>query len=99
MPKSKPTRIKSKKKKRRFLMTLKKCWIIEDKLLPLYSHLIDCYSDQLLKDPFGCETIEVKPEPRDDSLESLPSADSNNHFEVIMIFPITWYVLAWQAVG
>ena len=57
-------------------MTSKKCWIIEDHLVPLYSHLIDRYSNQLLEDPFCCEIIQVKQEYQDDYLlESLTSAD------------------------
>ena len=91
MPSSKRTRIQSKKRKRRFLMTSKKCWIIEDKLLPLYSHLVNSYSNQLLEDPFCFEIIQVKQELEDDFLlESLPSVDqhdSTNHLdEVICCF-------------
>ena len=77
-----------KRKKRRFLLTTKKCWIIEDKLLPLYSHLVDSYSNQLLEDPFFCETIQVKQESQDDHLlESLTSADrqkSNDHLKKVI---------------
>ena len=97
MPNSKRTKVpcnmaKKKKKNRRYLMTSKKCWIIEDKLMPLYSHLIDRYTNQLLGDPFCCEDIKVKQEPQDDyPLESLLSADkqkSNSHLdnEVIIIY-------------
>ena len=89
MPNSKRIRVQ-KKKNKRFLVTSKKCWIIEDKLVPLHSHLIDCYSNQLIDDPFCCEIIRVKQEPQDDSqedylVESLPSADhhdSSNHFDI-----------------
>ena len=74
---SKHTRVQSKKKKkRRFLMTSKKSWVIEDRLVPLYSNLIDCYSNQLPEDPFCCEIIQVKQESQEDFLlESLPSVD------------------------
>ena len=69
-------------------MTSKKCWIIEDKLLPFYSHIIDRYSDQLVEDPFCCEIIEVKQEPEEDFLvESLPPVDqqnSSNHPEKVI---------------
>ena len=90
----KRNRVQSKKKKRRFLITSKNCWIIEDKLVPLYSHLVDCYSNQRLEDPFCCEIIQVKQEPEDDFLLeslSLPSVDdhhdSTNHLdEVICCF-------------
>ena len=90
MPNSKRTRVQSKKK-RRFLMTSKKSWVIEDRLVPLYSNLIDCYSNQLPEDPFCCEIIQVKQESQEDFLlESLPSVDehnSSNHFkEVIRCF-------------
>ena len=90
MPGSKRTRVQSKKKKRRFLMTSNKCWLMADHLVPLYSHLVDRYSNQLLEDPFCCEIIRVKQEPEDVLLESLPSVDehnSSNHFkEVIRCF-------------
>ena len=103
MPSSKRTRIQSKKKKRRFLMTSKKCWIIEDKLIPLYSHLLDHYSNQLLEDPFCCEIIEIKQEYQEDYLlESLTSSadqhDSSNHLEKVDCciyyshFEFTWGV-------
>ena len=80
MPSSKPTRVQ-RKKSRRFLMTSKKCWVIEDHLIPLYSHLVDCYSYQLLEDPFCCE---IKQEP-EESL-SLPSSDQHNssHLEEVI---------------
>ena len=45
-------KVDSKKKKKKkshktFLLTSKKCWLIEDKLLPLYQHLVDSYSVNL----------------------------------------------------
>ena len=93
MSNSKCTQVQNKKKKRkkekrRFLFSLKKCWVIEDKLLPLYSHLVDGYTNQLFEDPFCCELIQVKQEPEDDHLlEPLPSVDqhdSSNHLEKVI---------------
>ena len=40
--------MKSKKKsKKMFLLTSKECWLIDEKLLPLYQHLVDGYSVKL----------------------------------------------------
>ena len=44
------TRARSKKKlkkSKKFLLASKKCWVIEEKLIPLYQHLVDDYSVQL----------------------------------------------------
>ena len=45
------TKVFSKKKKmkkiRKFLLTSKKCWLIEQSLLPLYQHLVGGYSEKL----------------------------------------------------
>ena len=41
------SRKKKTKGKKKFLLTSKKCWLIEQSLLPLYQHLVDGYSDKL----------------------------------------------------
>ena len=46
--------------KKKFLLSSKKCWIIEDKLLPVYSHLVDTYSEQL-KDTWTVK-VDIKQE-------------------------------------
>ena len=97
MPSSKRTRIQSKKKKRRFLMTSKKCWMMEDHLVPLYSHLVDCYSNQLLEDPFCGEIIQVKQETEViDYLSTVRWAIFwNNGF--LVVFPYeTWYCISFK---
>merc|ERR1712013_91210 len=69
---------KRKKLKKRFLLTSKKCWLIEEKLIPLYHHLVDGYSDKLREErPIKTEesdfeiTPQVKEEPQEDFLVSV----------------------------
>ena len=57
--------------KTKFLLSTKKCWLIEEKLLPLYSRLVQSYSDNL-QDTWTVKVEEfqdiphVKQEPLDD---------------------------------
>ena len=58
--------------KKEYLLSSKKCFLIEDKLLPLYSHLVESYSDQL-KDTWEVKVEEsqfgsvlIKEEPTDE---------------------------------
>ena len=44
---SKRSRSKKKKSEKLFLLTSKECWLIDEKLLPFYQHLVDDYSDKL----------------------------------------------------
>ena len=43
--KSKKVRSKKKKRKKKikFLLTSKKCWLLEEKFIPMYQHLVDGY--------------------------------------------------------
>ena len=50
MPESKCKKFHSKikkKLKKKFLLTSKECWLLEEKLIPLYQHLLDGYSVKL----------------------------------------------------
>jgi len=74
----------------KFLLTSKKCWLIDEKLLPFYQHLVDDYSDKLRKEWIKVEetdvetTTQVKEESLDDDLmepQSLHLNNSTNHFK------------------
>ena len=73
---------RGKKLNKKFLLTSKKRWLIEQSLLPLYQHLVYGYSDKLRDDIDT--TSQVKEEPRDDLLESqsLQQSSSTNNPEV-----------------
>ena len=73
--------IKSKKVKKKpmklkkFLLTSKKSWLIEEQLIPFYQHLLDGYSDKLREEwnvkveETDVEVVQqVKIEPQDDYL-------------------------------
>ena len=80
------SRTKNKRRrvfKKKFLLFSKKCWLIEDKLLPVYSHLVDTYSDQL-KDTWAVKleesqfvSVQIKEEPTDEI-----------HYDTPMILPM-----------
>ena len=85
-----------KKKSRKILLTSKKCWVIEEKLIPFYQHLVDGYSDKLREEwnvkveEMDVEVVQqVKEEPQDDYLvepQSVHLNNSKNQFKVI--FPL-----------
>ena len=84
---------KMKNLKKKFLLTSKKCWVIEEKLLPFYQHLVDNYSDKLREEwikieETDIETIpQVKEEPKDDYLvepQQVHLNNSTNQFKVII---------------
>ena len=91
-----------KKLKKKFLLTSKKCWLIEQTLLPLYQHLIDGYSEKLrdewrvkVKEELDIEAapLQVKEEPQDDLLESFPdrqSSSNNNPQVTYHLFPLSY---------
>ena len=90
--KSKTIRSK-KKRKKKFLLTSRKCWLIDEKLIPLYQHLVDGYSGQLREEwTVKCEesnfetTQHVKEEPLDDYFveHSNQVQNSTNQFKVII---------------
>ena len=72
-------KVSSKRKKlKMFLLTSKKCWLMDEKLMPLYQHLVDGYSDKLREEwevkveESDIEAIQqVKQEPRDDFLAEI----------------------------
>ena len=77
-----------------FLLTSKRCWLIEEKLLPLYQHLVDEYSDKLREEwtvkveETDVDITQVKEEPQDDNLDE-PQAlqlnrNSTNGLKVIL---------------
>merc|ERR1712013_648496 len=68
-------RSKKKKMKKKFLLTAKKCWLLHEKLIPLYKHLVDSYSVKLREewnvkvDETAVEIVQqVKEEPQEDYL-------------------------------
>ena len=91
---SKRARSKKKKSKKKFLLTSEKCWLIDEKLLPFYQHLLDNYSDKLREEwtvkveETDIETTQqVKEEPLDDYLvepQSVNLNNSTNQFKVII---------------
>ena len=67
--------IKNKRRrvfKKKYLLSSKKCWLVEEKLLPVYSYLLDTYYDQLNdtwtvkveESQFG--RVQIKEEPTDE---------------------------------
>ena len=95
--KSKKVRSKKKKNlKKKFLLTSKKCWVIEEKLIPFYQHLVDDYSVQL-REEWSVKveetdleaTPQVKEEPQDDYMVDSQQFQSNNRMnqhEVIISY-------------
>ena len=84
---------KMKKSKKKFLLTSKKCWLIEEKLLPLYQHLVDDYSVKLREEWIEVEETDIettpqeKEEPEDNFLvepQSVHLNNSTNQFKVII---------------
>ena len=84
---------KMKKSKKMFLLTSKKCWVIEEKLLPLYKYLVDDFSVKLREEWIKVEetdietTPQVKEEPEDNFLvepQSVHLNNSTNQFKVII---------------
>ena len=66
----------------KFLLTSKKCWLLEEELIPMYQHLVDDYSINLREDwnvkveETDVEVVQqVKEEPQDDNLVE-PQDDS-----------------------
>jgi len=69
------SRTKNKRRrafKKKFLLSSKKCFLIEDVLLPVYLHLVESYSDQL-KDTWAVKveesqfgSVQIKEEPVDE---------------------------------
>ena len=109
--KSRTVRIKKKKKKnlkKKFLLTSKKCWLIEEKLIPLYEHLVDSYS-VLLREEWNVKLEEtdvevvqqVKEEPQDDYLvdsQQLQLSSRINQLKVVKSYyeypsPPTQYIV------
>ena len=66
------TKNKRRLSKKEYLLSFKKCWLIEEKLLPSYSYLVESYSDQL-KDTWTVKveesqfgSVQIKEEPTDE---------------------------------
>lgn len=69
------SRTKNKRRgvsKKEYLLSSKKCWLIEDKLLPVFSRLVESYSDEL-KDTWAVQveesqfgSVQIKEEPADE---------------------------------
>ena len=84
--------MRKKKKMMKFLLTSKKCWLMEDNLIPFYQHLVDDYSKlreewTVKVEETDIETIpQVKEEPEDDYLldyQPVNLNNSTNRFKVI----------------
>ena len=98
--KSKRVRSKKKKKKlkklkKKFLLTSEKCWLIDEKLIPMYQHLVDNYSVKLREEwtvikveEMDVEVVqEVKQEPQEDNSvdsQQLQSSSRMNQLEVVI---------------
>ena len=77
---------------KKFLLTSKKCWLIEEKLIPFYQHLVDGYSDMLREESTvkveetDVEVVQlVKEEPQEDS-QQLQLSNRMNQREVIISY-------------
>ena len=79
----------------KFLLTSKKCWLMEDNLIPFYQHLVDDYSKLRKEWTVKVEetdleaTPQVKEEPQEDYLvdsQQLPSSSRVNQLEVIISY-------------
>ena len=86
-------RSKKMKKSEKFLLTSKKCWLIDEKLLPLYQHLVDDYSVKLREEWIKVEETDIettpqeKEEPEDNFLvehQPVHLNNSTNQFKVII---------------
>ena len=85
---------KKKKLKKKFLLTSKKCWLIEEKLLPFYQHLVDTYSVKLREgwnvkvEETDVEVVQqVKEEPQEELLvdsQQLQLSSRTNQLEVVL---------------
>ena len=92
------TRVRSKKKKKmksKLLLTSKKCWLLEEQLIPFYQHLVDDYSDKLREEwtvkveEMDVEVVQVKEEPQDDYLvdsQQFQTSSRMNELEVNISF-------------
>ena len=96
---SKTIRSKKKKmkktKKKKFLLASKKCWVIDEKLLPFYQHLVDDYSVKLreewtvkVEETDIEATPQVKEEPLDDYLVYHPTNEVQNSTNHEVINPL-----------
>ena len=91
---SRTVHIKKKKKlKKKFLLTSKKCWLIEEKLIPLYQHLVDSYSVKLREEwtvkveETDVEVVQqVKEEPQDDYLVDSQQLQLSSRMEVVISY-------------
>ena len=99
---------KNKRRRRRvskkeYLLSSKKCWLIETKLLPVYSHLVDTYSDQL-KDTWTVkveesqfESVQIKEEPTDEIDYETPIILPTNEVCIIfLLFPRALSILVFK---
>ena len=83
---------RKKKSKKMFLLTSKKCWLIDEMLIPLYQHLLDGYSDQLREECLIKADIiitpQMKKESQEDNLVEYPTyqvQNSTNHEVIISL--------------
>ena len=86
MSQIKSNRVRTKKKKlkkMKFLLTSKKCWLMEEKLLPFYQHLVDGYSIKLREEwTVKVEELDVnilsqvKEEPLDENFVVRPQHEN-----------------------
>ena len=78
MSQIKMNRVRTKKKKlkkQKFLLTSKKCWLLDEELIPMYQHLVDGYFLKLREEWIVKEEeldvnilSQVKKEPLDENL-------------------------------
>ena len=80
---------KMKKLKRKFLLSSKMCWVLDEELMQLYQHLIDGYADKLdeewevkvkVEESDFEMTQKVKEEPQDDN-----SVEPSDDYSVALV--------------
>ena len=74
-------KMKMKKLKMEFLLGSKKYWLVEEDLLPLYSHLVDGYSKFTIENSVIKATTQVN-----QVLESLQLNNSSNNLQEVRPF-------------
>ena len=92
-------KIRTKKKnisKNKFLLTSKKCWLMEEKLIPLYQHLVESYVVKLRE----VRTVRVaQDEQQEDNImePQLLQSNSNttNASKVILLYQGIDFCLTW----
>ena len=81
-----------RKKTKKFFLASKERWLIEERLVPLYQHLVDGYSEKM-RDEWK---VKVKEEPQDNDLleshqDQQSSSNNNNQQVTYRVFPLSYF--------